>query len=1401
MSTTVNNNDASSSSTSASNNAESFDLRMKSMEDQINNLSLAFTRFMKEPMFSSNTNSRSQRTHDDSDTENEQSDDESSNNVDVPTDYQLSDTLLGQYKHMVNNQGLLVEEECILKKDEISELNKVFNFPSNFQVNVAPFGTPEGITVSSTVKNNDTDLLIVEKRINDSLKPLLLMSTMLSSDSSNVDVELISYLAQSAIVLAINAQASLSRVRRNNIAKEIYGSEVLLPIKIKDTPKMFDETETERVRKLAKSIRKNNEAKQSLLKLNYHSKSNAKKSVNSSGNNTTGNSSNSKSSSGSNGRSNNFNGSPSNVASGSNNTKSANEEQEVNLPVGGRLFHHKQVWKELGLPNFCQEVVNGLKVHLLPNFKPMPNPIPFSIPEGPKSDCITKEVQDLLLDDAIEQVLPNRYSKRVFYSNVFTVPKPGTTLHRPVLDLKRLNTYINNQSFKMEGIKNLPSMVKQGYYMVKLDIKKAYLHVLVDPQYRDLFRFVWKGSHYRWKTMPLGLSTAPRIFTMMLRPVLRMLRDINVSVIAYLDDLLIVGSTKEECLSKLKKTMGLLVKLGCKLNLEKSVLEPTQSITFLGLQIDSVSMKLLVPKEKKKSVIKEIRNFLKLDCCSPRKLAGLKGKLIALKDAVIPFRLYTRRTNKFHSQCLTLANGDWDQSFPIHQDVKSEISHWLTVLNQWNGKEISLFPSYDYVLTTDASKSGAGATLKKGNKIIKTWSFQWPTTQSDMSSNRREMLALLMAYQALWWSDTGPISSVRTTLETMPQEESELDWRAYSRILQCKSRPPQPSFRDESQIIFQSNRELQLATEERSVQSHPTSVRSNPDGSVRISPEPSNVQLLNNQNECTPPRLGSMEAMSGLPTTHSFAFYPGEDELIQFEEGFYNTDLPNLEISNLVSDDSSSSSSSSSSHVSSSTGNIPRSIDQTISRVNTNPNSTTLETGDYSTFQSHVMSIIRIQRSSTAELLMKSWEPSTLKVYSSSYTRFRNFCISNSLNPANITLVVFMDYLTHLFNKELINDEEDELLYTIKFDKETNKPIISLLHSTGTSDTSLIPTLKCLIVPNKENMDKPRIIINSHSKEEQFKLILDTGSNVSLINKRLISKEMKNHVHKTKAKINFPLLDVKEEFVEQINIQVNNEIHTFFIIELDIIDVLFGNDILKDSIINQKDKIIKLNNSTYKINYQQSNQLHCNIKAPRKHVAISNDNKSESHNLLEDDEDIKEQVTKFVEIRDFINDSFEDVIVDKLPDIPDQINNSRRDQDVEPTKKQIYYSTDDHKRHVEEIVLKFIDLVTVRDDHPFTPVDSLLNQCKDSKLFSKFDMIMGYFQVLINPEHAKYTAFITHIGKFEYTRMPQGLVKSPSTFARLMVEIFGKIISLLQYFDDLLVHSKLDYMVHFIEII
>ncbi|KAN0045067.1 hypothetical protein ACTA71_006595 [Dictyostelium dimigraforme] len=65
MSTTVN-NDTASGNSSSSNNANSFDHRIKSIEEQINNLSLAFTRLMEE---SSKSNSDDSAIHnqDDSD--------------------------------------------------------------------------------------------------------------------------------------------------------------------------------------------------------------------------------------------------------------------------------------------------------------------------------------------------------------------------------------------------------------------------------------------------------------------------------------------------------------------------------------------------------------------------------------------------------------------------------------------------------------------------------------------------------------------------------------------------------------------------------------------------------------------------------------------------------------------------------------------------------------------------------------------------------------------------------------------------------------------------------------------------------------------------------------------------------------------------------------------------------------------------------------------------------------------------------------------------------------------------------------------------------------------------------------------------------------------------------------
>ncbi|KAN0025835.1 hypothetical protein ACTFIU_000098 [Dictyostelium citrinum] len=154
-------------------------------------------------------------------------------------------------------------------------------------------------------------------------------------------------------------------------------------------------------------------------------------------------------------------------------------------------------------------------------------------------------------------------------------------------------------------------------------------------------------------------------------------------------------------------------------------------------------------------------------------------------------------------------------------------------------------------------------------------------------------------------------------------------------------------------------------------------IGSNSDGSVCILSQPSNDNLLHNQNECPPTRLESIEAVSSVSTSNTFAFCAGEDQLIEFHEGFYNTDISGVEVSNLVFDDSNSSSSSSSSSVSSTSGYIPRRINQGVNRINSYSDSTTMEVGDYSTFQSHLKpllaySTINSHRSMLNQLFLKN---------------------------------------------------------------------------------------------------------------------------------------------------------------------------------------------------------------------------------------------------------------------------------------------------------------------------------------------------------------------------------------------------------------------------------------------
>jgi hypothetical protein len=184
-----------------------------------------------------------------------------------------------------------------------------------------------------------------------------------------------------------------------------------------------------------------------------------------------------------------------------------------------------------------------------------------------------------------------------FISSIFLIPKK-TGGHRPIINLKNLNKFLVDHPFKMEGISTIRHTVRAGDWLAKLYLKDAYLTVPVFEGHRKFLRFVWRESCYEFVALPFGLSSAPWAFTKLLRVVVAYLRKNRLRLIIYLDDILIVASSLLAARSAVALTKKTLESLGFVISLEKSVEDPVQILEYLGLSINTITMKLSLPEKK-----------------------------------------------------------------------------------------------------------------------------------------------------------------------------------------------------------------------------------------------------------------------------------------------------------------------------------------------------------------------------------------------------------------------------------------------------------------------------------------------------------------------------------------------------------------------------------------------------------------------------------------------------------------------------------------------------------------------------------------------------------------------------------------------------------------------------------
>jgi hypothetical protein len=149
------------------------------------------------------------------------------------------------------------------------------------------------------------------------------------------------------------------------------------------------------------------------------------------------------------------------------------------------------------------------------------------------------EIQEMVEKSAVEIAIPTPNPPR---------KEEKRTVHQrfiwdmgPIFNLNNPNQWVAYKHLKMEGFHMIKSLPKESDFIVKIDLKDAYFGVLMHRDHRKFLRFKWENKTMQYKSLPFGLACGPRLFTKVMKPIVSILRKIEIRLIIYLDNILLMN--------------------------------------------------------------------------------------------------------------------------------------------------------------------------------------------------------------------------------------------------------------------------------------------------------------------------------------------------------------------------------------------------------------------------------------------------------------------------------------------------------------------------------------------------------------------------------------------------------------------------------------------------------------------------------------------------------------------------------------------------------------------------------------------------------------------------------------------------------------------------------------------
>ena len=295
------------------------------------------------------------------------------------------------------------------------------------------------------------------------------------------------------------------------------------------------------------------------------------------------------------------------------------------------------------------------------------------------------------------------------------VPKSNGS-YRPITDCRRpLFMFINNfmdttfESFSYSSTDQVCDLITDGCYMATVDIASAYRTVSIRPDQWTYQGVAWpiEGAlKYLYDVrLSFGLRCAPFIFTQLSDFVVRTMERLGYpNVISYLDDFIIVESSRDNCVSAQSVLFELLGSIGFQAAWDKCT-APSTKVRYLGIDFDSVQMTLSLPKDKLAKLYNELEFFKDKIKATKRQLQRLCGVLSHAAKVIRGGRVFSRRIIDLLKE---LPPGN--PRVRLTEDFRLDMEWWRQYSADFNGKAKLIHNNFGQgpVLYSDACLQGYG---------------------------------------------------------------------------------------------------------------------------------------------------------------------------------------------------------------------------------------------------------------------------------------------------------------------------------------------------------------------------------------------------------------------------------------------------------------------------------------------------------------------------------------------------------------------------------------------------------------------------------------------------------------------------------------------------------------------